>query len=46
VFRASGALELLADLARALAHYFMLDDRFVDALPTALMKRLAAARGR
>ena len=38
VFRASGALDLLADLARTIVHYFMLDDRFVDALPTALMK--------
>ena len=32
VFRASGALDLLADLVRFIVHYFMLDDRFVDAL--------------
>ena len=38
VFRASCALDLLADGARAIVHFFKMDDRFVDALPTALMK--------
>ncbi|MGZ5601655.1 MAG: nucleoside recognition domain-containing protein [Methylobacter sp.] len=46
VFRASGALDLLANLARAAVHYFMLDDRFVDALPTALMKPFSGSGAR
>jgi len=46
VFRASGALDLLADLARLIVHYFNLDDRFVDALPTALMKPLSGSGAR
>ena len=46
VFRASGALDLLADLARAAVHYFMLDDRFVDALPTALIKPFSGSGAR
>ncbi|MGZ4969419.1 MAG: nucleoside recognition domain-containing protein [Methylobacter sp.] len=46
VFRASGALDLLADLARAAVHFFMLDDRFVDALPTALMKPFSGSGAR
>ena len=46
VFRASGALDLLADLVRAAVHYFMLDDRFVDALPTALIKPFSGSGAR
>ena len=46
VFRASGALDLLADLARTIVHYFRLDDRFVDALPTALMKPFSGSGAR
>ena len=46
VFRASGALDLLADLVRYVVHYFMLDDRFVDALPTALMKPFSGSGAR
>jgi len=46
VFRASGALDLLADLARTIVHFFMLDDRFVDALPTALMKPFSGSGAR
>jgi spore maturation protein SpmA len=46
VFRASGALDLLADLARYIVHFFMLDDRFVDALPTALMKPFSGSGAR
>ena len=46
VFRASGALDLLADLARVIVHHFMLDDRFVDALPTALIKPVSGSGAR
>jgi spore maturation protein SpmA len=46
VFRASGALDLLADLARYVVRYFMFDDRFVDALPTALMKPFSGSGAR
>lgn len=46
VFRASGALDLLADLARTIVHYFRLDDRFVDALPTILMKPFSGSGSR
>jgi len=46
VFRASGGLDLLADLARAAVHYFMLDDRFIDALPTALIKPFSGSGAR
>jgi len=46
VFRASGALDFLADLARAAVHYFMLDDRFVEALPTALIKPFSGSGAR
>jgi spore maturation protein SpmA len=46
VFRASGALDLLADGARAIVHYFKMDDRFVDALPTALMKPFSGSGAR
>ncbi|CAA9892022.1 Nucleoside recognition domain protein [Candidatus Methylobacter favarea] len=46
VFRASGALDLLADLARAVVHFFRLDDRFIDALPTALIKPFSGSGAR
>jgi spore maturation protein SpmA len=46
VFRASGALDLLADLTRLIVHYYMLDDRFVDALPTALIKPFSGSGAR
>ncbi|MEY3289520.1 MAG: hypothetical protein RLZZ419_1762 [Pseudomonadota bacterium] len=46
VFRASGALDLLADLARTIVHHFNIDDRFVDALPTALMKPFSGSGAR
>jgi spore maturation protein SpmB len=46
VFRASGALELLADGARSIVHQFNMDDRFVDALPTALMKPFSGSGAR
>lgn len=46
VFRASGALDLLADLARYIVHLCQLDDRFVDALPTALIKPFSGSGAR
>jgi spore maturation protein SpmA len=46
VFRASGALELLADGVRAAVLAIGLDDRFVDALPTALMKPFSGSGAR
>jgi spore maturation protein SpmA len=46
VFRASGALDLLADGVRAIVHKFNMDDRFVDALPTALMKPFSGSGAR
>jgi spore maturation protein SpmA len=46
VFRASGALDLLADGVRTIVHLFHMDDRFVDALPTALMKPFSGSGAR
>jgi len=46
VFRASGALELLNDLARYLAAFFRVDDRFIDALPTAFIKPFSGSGAR
>ncbi|MGZ5050876.1 MAG: nucleoside recognition domain-containing protein [Methylobacter sp.] len=46
VFRASGALDLLADMVRNAVHFFGFDDRFVDALPTALMKPFSGSGAR
>ena len=46
VFRASGALDLLADLARMAVHNVGIDDRFIDALPTALMKPFSGSGAR
>lgn len=46
VFRASGALELFAEGIRALVNFIGLDDRFVDALPTALMKPFSGSGAR
>ena len=46
VFRASGALELLADGVRSAVLFFGFDDRFVDALPTALMKPFSGSGAR
>ncbi len=46
VFRASGALDLLADLVRAILHSIGMDARFVDALPTALMKPFSGSGAR
>lgn len=46
VFRASGALDLLADGVRSIVHFFKMDDRFVDALPTALIKPFSGSGAR
>ena len=46
VFRASGALDLMADGLRGVILSFGLDDRFIDALPTALMKPFSCSGAR
>ena len=46
VFRASGALDLLMGLIRDLVAWFGADTRWVDALPTALMKPLSGSGAR
>ena len=46
VFRASGALDLLNAGARYLAQFFLLDDRFVDGLPTAFIKPFSGSGAR
>ena len=46
VFRASGALDLLLDGARGLTSAAGLDTRWVDGLPTALMKPLSGSGAR
>lgn len=46
VFRASGALDLLAEGLRGLVLSFNMDDRFIDALPTALMKPFSGSGAR
>ena len=46
VFRASGALDLLASGLRGVVLSFNMDDRFIDALPTALMKPFSGSGAR
>lgn len=46
VFRASGALDLIGDGIRAGVLALGMDDRFVDALPTALMKPFSGSGAR
>ncbi len=46
VFRASGALDLFAESIRAVVVAVGLDDRFIDALPTALMKPFSGSGAR
>ncbi|NQZ52922.1 MAG: spore maturation protein [Piscirickettsiaceae bacterium] len=46
VFRASGALDLLADGLRHLVLTLNMDDRFIDAMPTALMKPFSGSGAR
>jgi hypothetical protein len=46
VLRASGALDILLDGIRWIVHAFSGDDRFVDALPTALVKPFSGTAAR
>ena len=46
VFRASGALDLLAGGLRHIVLAMSIDDRFIDALPTALMKPFSGSGAR
>ncbi|NJA07792.1 spore maturation protein [Methylococcaceae bacterium WWC4] len=46
VFRASGALNLITDGARLLVNFCGVDDRFIDGLPTALMKPFSGSGAR
>ena len=46
VFRASGALDMLADGLRVVVLSLNMDDRFIDALPTALMKPFSGSGAR
>jgi len=46
VFRASGALDILLESFRLLLNNFSIDSRFVDGLPTALMKPLSGSGAR
>jgi spore maturation protein SpmA len=46
VFRASGALELITDGVRLLVNYAGIDNRFIDGLPTALMKPFSGSGAR
>ena len=46
VFRASGALELIIGAIRALVDYLHLDNRFIDGLPTALLKPFSGSGAR
>ena len=46
VFRASGALELMTDGVRLIVNYYGIDNRFIDGLPTALMKPFSGSGAR
>jgi|TARA_R110002095_G_scaffold70157_1_gene59841 spore maturation protein SpmA len=46
VFRASGALEIFLELMRSTLMNLSIDNRFVDALPTAFMKPLSGSGAR
>lgn len=46
VFRASGALDVIVDIFRTLAIFLGMDTRFIDALPTAMMKPLSGSGAR
>lgn len=46
VFRASGALELITDAIRLLVNFGGIDNRFIDSLPTALMKPFSGSGAR
>ncbi len=46
VFRASGALDLITSLIRSVVQFYGFDERFIDALPTALMKPFSGSGAR
>ncbi len=46
VFRASGAMDIILQAFRSILHMVAIDDRFVDALPTAFMKPLSGSGAR
>jgi spore maturation protein SpmA len=46
VFRASGALEIIIGAIRSLTDLLQIDNRFIDALPTALMKPFSGSGAR
>jgi spore maturation protein SpmB len=46
VFRASGALDLITQGLRWLVDLFQIDNRFIDGLPTALMKPFSGSGAR
>jgi spore maturation protein SpmA len=46
VFRASGAMDFMVQLIRSVVHFFNMDDRFIDALPTAFMKPFSGSGAR
>ena len=46
IFRASGALDIVVTIIRDAVQFFGMDARFVDALPTALMKPLSGSGAR
>ena len=46
VFRASSALEIALDFFKSLLTHYSIDNRFVDALPTAFMKPLSGSGAR
>lgn len=46
VFRASGALDMIVDIFRQIVMFFNGDTRFVDALPTAMLKPLSGSGAR
>jgi spore maturation protein SpmB len=46
VLRASGALDIVLDLIRYIADVFAWDTRFIDALPTALVKPFSGSAAR
>jgi len=46
ILRASGALDIMLDMIRYFANSFHWDIRFVDALPTALVKPFSGSAAR
>lgn len=46
VFRASGALQLITDGIRLIVNFYGIDNRFIDGLPTALMKPFSGSGAR